>query len=131
MFRFRSPCSGSTFESAVVINRSWSISASHLPSYHWVGPINCHTWISNQGVAISAGSKMCLFYVPVCHALIRVTANVQGVFCVMEGLMAYVGSDQAITQLEAGKASFSLAGYLSFLLWRSVYITKQVRKFTG
>ncbi|CAL8468561.1 g8101 [Coccomyxa elongata] len=42
------------------------------------------------------------------------------------GLMAYVGSDQAITQLEAGKASFSLAGYLSFLLWRSVYITKQV-----
>ncbi|KAK9915294.1 hypothetical protein WJX75_007230 [Coccomyxa subellipsoidea] len=42
------------------------------------------------------------------------------------GLMAYVGSDQAITQFEAGKASFSLAGYLSFLLWRSVYITKQV-----
>ncbi len=41
--------------------------------------------------------------------------------------MAYVGSDQAITQLEAGKASFSLAGYLSFLLWRSVYITKQVK----
>jgi hypothetical protein len=42
------------------------------------------------------------------------------------GLMAYVGSDQAVTQVEAGKASFSLAGYLSFLLWRSVYITKQV-----
>jgi NADH dehydrogenase FAD-containing subunit len=47
--------------------------------------------------------------------------------CVTQGLMAYVGSDQAITQFEAGKASFSLAGYLSFLLWRSVYITKQVR----
>lgn len=42
------------------------------------------------------------------------------------GLLAYVGSDQAVTQFEAGKANFSLAGYLSFLLWRSVYITKQV-----
>ncbi len=42
------------------------------------------------------------------------------------GVMAYVGSDQAVTQLEAGKRTFDLAGYLSFLLWRSVYITKQV-----
>ena len=31
-----------------------------------------------------------------------------------------------MTQLEAGKAIFDLAGYVSFLLWRSVYITKQV-----
>ncbi len=31
-----------------------------------------------------------------------------------------------MTQLEAGKAVFDLAGYVSFLLWRSVYVTKQV-----
>ncbi len=36
------------------------------------------------------------------------------------------GSDTAVTQLEAGKAVFDLAGYVSFLLWRSVYVTKQV-----
>ncbi|CAL5221410.1 g3596 [Coccomyxa viridis] len=42
------------------------------------------------------------------------------------GAMAYLGSDTAVTQLEAGKAVFDLAGYVSFLLWRSVYVTKQV-----
>lgn len=31
-----------------------------------------------------------------------------------------------MTQLEAGKQIFDIAGYVSFLLWRSVYITKQV-----
>lgn len=36
------------------------------------------------------------------------------------------GSDKAVTQLEAGKAMFDIAGYISFLLWRSVYVTKQV-----
>ena len=40
---------------------------------------------------------------------------------------AFAGSDRAVTQLEAGKAIFDLAGYVSFLLWRSVYVTKQVR----
>ena len=39
----------------------------------------------------------------------------------------HAGSDKAVTQLEAGKAIFDLAGYVSFLLWRSVYVTKQVR----
>ena len=38
----------------------------------------------------------------------------------------HAGSDRAVTQLEAGKAIFDLAGYVSFLLWRSVYVTKQV-----
>ncbi|CAK0781088.1 hypothetical protein CVIRNUC_005282 [Coccomyxa viridis] len=42
------------------------------------------------------------------------------------GAMAYIGSDKAVTQLEAGKAMFDIAGYISFLLWRSVYVTKQV-----
>ena len=41
----------------------------------------------------------------------------------------HAGSDKAVTQLEAGKAIFDLAGYVSFLLWRSVYVTKQVRIF--
>ena len=39
---------------------------------------------------------------------------------------AHAGSDNAVTQLEAGKQIFDIAGYVSFLLWRSVYITKQV-----
>lgn len=31
-----------------------------------------------------------------------------------------------MTQFDAGKATFDIAGYISFLLWRSVYVTKQV-----
>jgi len=44
------------------------------------------------------------------------------------GIMAYVGNDMALTQIEAGSADLSvkLYGRLAFLLWRSVYITKQV-----
>ena len=38
----------------------------------------------------------------------------------------HAGNDKAVTQFEAGKAVFDLAGYVSFLLWRSVYVTKQV-----
>lgn len=43
------------------------------------------------------------------------------------GIMAYVGDDSALTQLEAGdKVRVQLSGQWGFLLWRSVYITKQV-----
>ncbi|CAL8465647.1 g5183 [Coccomyxa elongata] len=42
------------------------------------------------------------------------------------GFMAYLGRDKAVTHLEAGKLNFDTAGYLSFLIWRSVYLTKQV-----
>lgn len=48
------------------------------------------------------------------------------------GIMAYVGNDRALTQIEAGAGAdaalsvIKLYGRLAFLLWRSVYITKQV-----
>lgn len=42
------------------------------------------------------------------------------------GIMAYVGSDSALTQVEAFDSSLNLYGSFAFLLWRSVYITKQV-----
>lgn len=43
------------------------------------------------------------------------------------GIMAYVGNDQALTQVEAFDVfNLKLAGWFAFLLWRSVYITKQV-----
>ncbi|KAF8058293.1 SPAC3A11.07 [Scenedesmus sp. PABB004] len=42
------------------------------------------------------------------------------------GIMAYVGNDKALTQVEAFDGSLDLYGSLAFLLWRSVYITKQV-----
>lgn len=46
------------------------------------------------------------------------------------GLMAYVGNEAAVTQFEVeageGNVGFKLYGTLAFLLWRSVYITKQV-----
>ncbi|KAJ9524432.1 hypothetical protein QJQ45_019391 [Haematococcus lacustris] len=45
------------------------------------------------------------------------------------GIMAYVGDNKALTQIEAGgdaSLSLKLYGGLAFLLWRSVYITKQV-----
>lgn len=45
------------------------------------------------------------------------------------GLLAYVGNDQALTQFEAGDASVALYGQFAYLLWRSVYITKQVGLF--
>ena len=42
--------------------------------------------------------------------------------------MAYVGDEKALTQIEAGDSSLGLKlyGSFAFLLWRSVYITKQV-----
>ncbi|GAX78639.1 hypothetical protein CEUSTIGMA_g6077.t1 [Chlamydomonas eustigma] len=45
------------------------------------------------------------------------------------GIMAYVGDNKALTQLEAGSngpVNINLYGSFAFLLWRSVYITKQV-----
>lgn len=45
------------------------------------------------------------------------------------GIMAYVGNNSAVTQFEPGQeasVSLRLYGRLAFLLWRSVYITKQV-----
>ena len=45
------------------------------------------------------------------------------------GIMAYVGDEKALTQIEAGPNSalgLKLYGSFAFLLWRSVYITKQV-----
>lgn len=43
------------------------------------------------------------------------------------GIMAYVGDDSALTQIEAGDGvQVQLSGQFGFLLWRSVYITKQV-----
>ncbi|EFJ45820.1 hypothetical protein VOLCADRAFT_105834 [Volvox carteri f. nagariensis] len=43
------------------------------------------------------------------------------------GIMAYVGSDKALTQVEAFDViNLKLYGSVAFLLWKSVYITKQV-----
>ncbi|GLC47157.1 hypothetical protein PLESTB_001387100 [Pleodorina starrii] len=43
------------------------------------------------------------------------------------GIMAYVGSDKALTQVEAFDViNLKLYGSVAFVLWKSVYITKQV-----
>lgn len=42
------------------------------------------------------------------------------------GIMAYIGDEKALTQIEAFDAEVGLEGRFAFLLWRSVYITKQV-----
>jgi hypothetical protein len=47
--------------------------------------------------------------------------------------MAYVGDSKAAidTQIEGKEGSYGLYGAVAFLLWRSVYITKQVREGKG
>eukprot|EP00181_Compsopogon_caeruleus_P006429 CAMPEP_0184680766 /NCGR_PEP_ID=MMETSP0312-20130426/3678_1 /TAXON_ID=31354 /ORGANISM="Compsopogon coeruleus, Strain SAG 36.94" /LENGTH=539 /DNA_ID=CAMNT_0027131105 /DNA_START=49 /DNA_END=1665 /DNA_ORIENTATION=- len=43
------------------------------------------------------------------------------------GILAYIGSDQALVEIDLpGQQHLDLAGRLAFLLWRSVYLTKQV-----
>ncbi|GBG00600.1 NADH dehydrogenase [Raphidocelis subcapitata] len=42
------------------------------------------------------------------------------------GIMAYVGNEKALVSAEVLDSTFNIAGSLAFLLWRSVYITKQV-----
>jgi NADH:ubiquinone reductase (non-electrogenic) len=42
------------------------------------------------------------------------------------GLLAYVGDNDALTQLDAGALQLRLSGRFAALLWRSVYVTKQV-----
>jgi NADH:ubiquinone reductase (H+-translocating) len=43
------------------------------------------------------------------------------------GLLAYVGGGEALTQFQLGDVPiFSYAGSVSFMLWRSVYLVKQV-----
>lgn len=45
------------------------------------------------------------------------------------GLLAYVGDDRALTQFELGKSNrlrYEASGRFAFLLWKSVYVTKQV-----
>jgi len=43
------------------------------------------------------------------------------------GLLAYVGGGEALTQVQVGNVPvFSYAGSVAFVLWRSVYLVKQV-----
>ena len=42
------------------------------------------------------------------------------------GLLAGIGEDDALTQVDAGALQLRLSGRLASLLWRSVYVTKQV-----
>jgi NADH dehydrogenase FAD-containing subunit len=43
------------------------------------------------------------------------------------GLLAYVGGGEALTQFQLGDVPiFKYAGSVSFMLWRSVYLVKQV-----
>lgn len=42
------------------------------------------------------------------------------------GTMAYIGSDKALVEVDAGAVDFGISGRLALLLWSSVYITKQV-----
>lgn len=42
------------------------------------------------------------------------------------GIMAYVGNEKALVSAEVLDTNINIAGSLAFLLWRSVYITKQV-----
>lgn len=42
------------------------------------------------------------------------------------GLLAYVTGGSALTQVDAGPVQLAVAGSLAYLLWRSVYLTKQV-----
>ena len=46
------------------------------------------------------------------------------------GVMAYLGDNKALTQIDFTKnQQLRLSGEPAFLLWRSVYITKQVRVY--
>ena len=43
------------------------------------------------------------------------------------GILAYLGSGQALSQIDLGDVPlFSYAGSVAFMLWRSVYLVKQV-----
>lgn len=42
------------------------------------------------------------------------------------GIMAYVGGEKALVSAEVLDSKLDIAGAFAFLLWRSVYITKQV-----
>ena len=42
------------------------------------------------------------------------------------GLLAYVGDNDALTQVDAGALHLRYSGSFAALLWRSVYVTKQV-----
>jgi NADH dehydrogenase FAD-containing subunit len=42
------------------------------------------------------------------------------------GIMAYVGNEKALVSAEVLDGRLDIAGAFAFLLWRSVYITKQV-----
>lgn len=42
------------------------------------------------------------------------------------GIMTYIGEEKSMIQLEAGSKKIKLSGALTYLLWQSVYATKQV-----
>lgn len=42
------------------------------------------------------------------------------------GILAYIGNDQALAEINAFDSSLAVFGGVAFLLWKSVYITKQV-----
>mmetsp|Transcript_12489 Transcript_12489/g.38103 ORF Transcript_12489/g.38103 Transcript_12489/m.38103 type:complete len:564 (+) Transcript_12489:200-1891(+) len=42
------------------------------------------------------------------------------------GIMTYIGEEKSMIQFEAGEQKIKLSGALTYLLWQSVYATKQV-----
>eukprot|EP00871_Galdieria_phlegrea_P005488 jgi/Galph1/5940/GphlegSOOS_G4612.1 len=42
------------------------------------------------------------------------------------GILAYIGRERAMAQIETGIEKIRMSGVLTYLLWQSVYITKQV-----
>lgn len=58
---------------------------------------------------------------------LRGLQKAQGFFFLNLGILAYVGGGQALSQIQLGDVPLaSYAGSISFVLWRSVYLVKQV-----
>ncbi|KAI2508997.1 pyridine nucleotide-disulfide oxidoreductase [Fragilaria crotonensis] len=59
--------------------------------------------------------------------LLRGLEKAQGFFFLNLGILAYVGGGQALSQVQLGDMPLAkYAGSVSFILWRSVYLVKQV-----
>ena len=59
--------------------------------------------------------------------LLRGLEKAQGFDFLNLGILAYVGGGQALSQVQLGEVPLaSYAGSISFILWRSVYLVKQV-----
>lgn len=114
---------------ARLLDRDYDLSAT--PPCLWSDSNMMNVWLKLRGLEKAEGCKSKESHPPSLLWIRHLTFLNVSLLCAVDflnlGLLAYVGGGEALSQVELGDVPiFSYAGSIAFILWRSVYLVKQV-----